>query len=113
MQDLLKELTSGAKVPVVCDAGVGCPSDAAIAMELGCDGVLMNTAIAEAGDAVLMAEAVAVAKRSSGFFARARFITSCSVSEIPSMGGGGSKICLWSRLNVESESKGTRPASIS
>jgi thiazole synthase len=47
-----------AKVPVIVDAGVGTASDAAIAMELGCDGVLMNTAIAEAKNPVLMAEAM-------------------------------------------------------
>jgi thiazole synthase len=43
-------------VPVLVDAGVGTASDAAIAMELGCDGVLMNTAIAGAKDPVLMAQ---------------------------------------------------------
>jgi thiazole synthase len=47
-----------AKVPVIVDAGVGTASDAAIAMELGCDGVLMNTAIAQARDPVLMADAM-------------------------------------------------------
>ena len=47
-----------AKVPVLVDAGVGTASDAAIAMELGCDGVLMNTAIAAARDPVLMARAM-------------------------------------------------------
>jgi thiazole synthase len=47
-----------AKVPVIVDAGVGTASDAAVAMELGCDGVLMNTAIAGARDAVMMAEAM-------------------------------------------------------
>ena len=47
-----------AKVPVIVDAGVGTASDAAIAMELGCDGVLMNTAIALAKNPVLMAEAM-------------------------------------------------------
>ena len=46
------------KVPVLVDAGVGTASDAAIAMELGCDGVLMNTAIAEAKNPVLMAKAM-------------------------------------------------------
>src|ERR1044071_169143 len=46
------------KVPVLVDAGVGTASDAAIAMELGCDGVLMNTAIAAARDPVLMASAM-------------------------------------------------------
>ena len=45
-------------VPMIVDAGVGTASDAAVAMELGADGVLMNTAIAEAQDAVLMAEAM-------------------------------------------------------
>jgi len=47
-----------ASVPVIVDAGVGTASDAAIAMELGCDGVLMNTGIAGAGDPVKMAEAM-------------------------------------------------------
>lgn len=47
-----------ARVPVIVDAGVGTASDAAVAMELGCDGVLMNTAIAEAKDPVLMAQAM-------------------------------------------------------
>lgn len=47
-----------AKVPVIVDAGVGTASDAAVAMELGCDGVLMNTAIAHAKEPVLMAEAM-------------------------------------------------------
>ncbi|WP_437496378.1 thiazole synthase [Sorangium sp. So ce1099] len=47
-----------AKVPVIVDAGVGTASDAAVAMELGCDGVLMNTAIAGARDPILMARAM-------------------------------------------------------
>jgi thiazole synthase len=46
------------QVPVIVDAGVGTASDAAIAMELGCDGVLMNTAIASAQQPVLMASAM-------------------------------------------------------
>ena len=50
-----------ARVPVLVDAGVGTASDAAIAMELGCDGVLMNTAIAAAGDPVRMARAMKLA----------------------------------------------------
>ena len=49
------------RVPVIVDAGVGTASDAAIAMELGCDGVLMNTAIAGAQNPVLMAEAMKLA----------------------------------------------------
>ena len=52
------EIVENAKVPVLVDAGVGTASDAAIAMELGCDGVLMNTAIAAAQKPVLMAEAM-------------------------------------------------------
>jgi thiazole synthase len=52
-----------AKTPVIVDAGVGTASDAAIAMELGCDGVLMNTAIACAQDPVAMAEAMRLAVR--------------------------------------------------
>jgi thiazole synthase len=51
------------KVPVIVDAGVGTASDAAIAMELGCDGVLMNTGIAGAKDPVAMAEAMNLAVR--------------------------------------------------
>jgi thiazole synthase len=52
-----------ARVPVLVDAGVGTASDAAIAMELGCDGVLMNTAIAGARDPVRMAHAMKLAVR--------------------------------------------------
>ena len=51
-------IVENASVPVLVDAGVGTASDAAIAMELGCDGVLMNTAIAGARDPVLMASAM-------------------------------------------------------
>jgi len=54
----LKIILEQAKVPVIVDAGVGTASDAAIAMELGCHGVLMNTAIAGAKEPVLMAEAM-------------------------------------------------------
>jgi thiazole synthase len=54
----LRLIIDNAKVPVLVDAGVGTASDAAIAMELGCDGVLMNTAIAGAQDPVLMAAAM-------------------------------------------------------
>jgi len=54
----LRLIIDNAKVPVLVDAGVGTASDAAIAMELGCDGVLMNTAIAGAQDPVLMAGAM-------------------------------------------------------
>lgn len=54
----LQIIIEKAKVPVLVDAGVGTASDAAIAMELGCDGVLMNTAVAAARDPVLMASAM-------------------------------------------------------
>ncbi len=54
----IRMIIEEAKVPVIVDAGVGTASDAAIAMELGCDAVLMNTAIAEAKDPVLMARAM-------------------------------------------------------
>jgi thiazole synthase len=54
----IKIILQTVKVPVIVDAGVGTASDASVAMELGCDGVLMNTGIAGAKDPVLMAEAM-------------------------------------------------------
>ncbi len=54
----LRIILEQATVPVIVDAGVGTASDAAVAMEMGCDGVLMNTAIAGAKDPILMAEAM-------------------------------------------------------
>ena len=60
-----------ASVPVIVDAGVGTASDATIAMELGCDGVLMNTAIAEAKDPVKMARAMKLAVESGRLAYRA------------------------------------------
>ncbi|MEG3150898.1 sulfur carrier protein ThiS [Sphingomonas sp. ZT3P38] len=54
----IRLIVEGAGVPVLVDAGVGTASDAAAAMELGCDGVLMNTAIAEAKDPIMMAAAM-------------------------------------------------------
>jgi len=57
----LLEIVENATVPIIVDAGVGTASDAAIAMELGCDGVLMNTAIAGAKDPVRMARAMKLA----------------------------------------------------
>ncbi len=54
----IKEIVKNANVPIIVDAGVGTASDACIAMELGCDGVLMNTAIACAEDSILMASAM-------------------------------------------------------
>ena len=57
----IRLIVEGASVPVLVDAGVGTASDAAVAMELGCDGVLMNTAIAEAKDPLRMARAMKLA----------------------------------------------------
>ncbi len=57
----IRLIVEGASVPVLVDAGVGTASDAAVAMELGCDGVLMNTAIAEAKDPIRMARAMRLA----------------------------------------------------
>jgi thiazole synthase len=78
------EIVENAKVPIIVDAGVGTASDAAIAMELGCDGVLMNTAIAGARDPVLMAHAMkhAIEAGRSAFLAgripRKRFASASS-----------------------------------
>jgi thiazole synthase len=60
----IRLIVEGARVPVLVDAGVGTASDAAVAMELGCDGVLMNTAIAEAKDPIRMARAMKLAVES-------------------------------------------------
>jgi thiazole synthase len=58
---MIRLIVEGAKVPVLVDAGVGTASDAAVGMELGCDGILMNTAIAEAKDPIRMALAMKLA----------------------------------------------------
>lgn len=63
----LKIIIDNASVPVIVDAGVGTASDASVAMELGCAGVLMNTAIAEAQEPVLMASAMKYAVRAGRF----------------------------------------------
>jgi thiazole synthase len=60
----IRLIVEGAKVPVLVDAGVGTASDAAVAMELGCDGVLMHTAIAEAKNPIAMATAMKLAVQS-------------------------------------------------
>ena len=57
----IREILDQLNVPVIVDAGVGTASDATVAMELGCEGVLMNTAIAEAKDPVKMAKAMRLA----------------------------------------------------
>ena len=67
----IRLIVEGAKVPVLVDAGVGTASDAAVAMELGCDGVLMNTAIAEAKDPVMMARAMKLSVESGRMAYRA------------------------------------------
>ncbi len=59
----IRLIVEGASVPVLVDAGVGTASDAAVGMELGCDGILMNTAIAEAKDPIRMARAMKLAVR--------------------------------------------------
>ncbi len=75
------------KVPVIVDAGIGCASDAAIAMEIGADGVLTNTAIAQAKNPILMAEAMkhaVIAGRASylaGRIAKKPFATASSPTE--------------------------------
>ena len=67
----IRLIVEGARVPVLVDAGVGTASDASVAMELGCDGVLMNTAIAEAKDPMLMARAMRLAVESGRLAYRA------------------------------------------
>jgi thiazole synthase len=68
---MIRLIVEGAKVPVLVDAGVGTASDAALAMELGCDGVLMNTAIAEAKDPIMMAQAMKLSVESGRLAYRA------------------------------------------
>jgi thiazole synthase len=67
----LQIIVEQAKVPVIVDAGVGTASDAALAMELGADGVLMNTAIGQAGDPVRMARAMRLAVEAGALAATA------------------------------------------
>jgi len=68
---MLRLIVEQSRVPVLVDAGVGTASDAAVAMELGCDGVLMNTAIAEAKDPIAMARAMKLAVESGRLAYRA------------------------------------------
>lgn len=67
----LRLILDAVSVPVIVDAGVGTPSDAALALELGCTAVLMNTAIAESGDPIAMAQAMRLAVRAGRLAARA------------------------------------------
>ena len=57
----MARIVADSPVPVICDAGIGTASDAAVAMELGCAGVLLNTAVAKALDPVRMARAMGLA----------------------------------------------------
>ncbi|MBI5109347.1 MAG: thiazole synthase [Rhodocyclales bacterium] len=85
----LKLIIEQSKVPVIVDAGVGTASDAAIAMELGCDGVLMNTAIAAAQDPVLMAGAMRKAVEAGRDALRAGRMPKKTYAATPSSPTGG------------------------
>lgn len=83
-RDLLKIIIEQSTVPVVVDAGIGAPSHAALAMELGADAVLVNTAIAVAGDPVAMASAFQLAVTSGRMAYEAQLATRLSVAEASS-----------------------------
>ncbi len=85
----LRLIIDNARVPVLVDAGVGTASDAAIAMELGCDGVLMNTAIAGAQDPLLMASAMKKAVEAGREAYRAGRMPRKLYAAIPSSPTGG------------------------
>ena len=90
----LRIIIENAKAPVIVDAGVGTASDAAIAMELGCDGVLMNTAVAAAAKPAQMAEAMkhAVSAGRLAYLAGRmpqRGYTAAASSPPPDSAGGG------------------------
>ncbi|MBK7766286.1 MAG: thiazole synthase [Sulfuritalea sp.] len=85
----LKLIIEQSKVPVLVDAGVGTASDAAIAMELGCDGVLMNTAIAGAQDPLLMAGAMKKAVEAGREAYRAGRMPKKHYAATPSSPGAG------------------------
>ena len=59
--DNIRRIVEQSRVPVLVDAGIGTASDASVAMELGCDGVLLNSAIAHANDPIAMAQAMKLA----------------------------------------------------
>ena len=84
----LSLIIENAKVPVLVDAGVGTASDAAIAMELGCDGVLMNSAIANAQNPVMMAQAMkhAVWAGRAAFLARRMPMRKMATASSPQTG---------------------------
>ncbi len=82
--DFLEIIIEQSKVPVVVDAGIGAPSDAAKAMEIGADAVLVNTAIAVAGDPIAMAEAFKLAVLSGRMAYEARLGSKSNLAEASS-----------------------------
>ncbi len=82
--DFLEIIIEQSKVPVVVDAGIGAPSDAAKAMEIGADAVLVNTAIAVAGDPVAMAEAFRLAVQAGRMAYEARLGSKSNLAEASS-----------------------------
>jgi len=82
--DFLEIIISQSKVPVVVDAGIGAPSDAAKAMEMGADAVLVNTAIAASADPVLMAEAFRMAVEAGRMAYEAKLASQSSYAEATS-----------------------------
>jgi thiazole synthase len=82
--DFLEIIIEQSKIPVVIDAGIGAPSDAAKAMEIGADAVLVNTAIAVAGDPVAMAEAFKLAVLSGRMAYEARLGSKSNLAEASS-----------------------------
>jgi thiazole synthase len=84
----LQLIKQRAQVPVICDAGVGCASDAALAMELGLDGVLCNTAVAQAQEPELMAQAMGLAVKAGRLSFQAGRIPRRDQAEASSVGAG-------------------------
>ena len=83
-RDMIEIIIEQCRVPVVVDAGIGLPSHAAEAIEMGADAVLANTAVAAAGDPVKMAEAFKLAVRAAGLAIEARPPTSRSTASATS-----------------------------
>lgn len=83
-RDLLEIIIEQSNVPVIIDAGIGAPSHAAEAMEMGADAVLVNTAIAIAGDPVAMAKAFQLAVRSGRMAFEAQLASQLNVAEASS-----------------------------
>jgi len=83
-RDLLEIIIEQSKVPVVVDAGIGAPSHAAEALEMGADAVLVNTAIAVAGDPVAMANAFRMAVECGRMAYEAQLATQLNVAEASS-----------------------------